>query len=104
MGAARQQHRAKSGNGRPPRDEGIVRLFGVHAVEAALMNPDRKIDRLLMTENAENRLSEVLSDRQVAPERVLPRAFDRILASLRCQTKDCAPTKLAVYRSTLDGR
>jgi len=79
MGAARQQHRAKSGNGRPPRDEGIVRLFGVHAVEAALMNPDRKIDRLLMTENAENRLSEVLSDRQVAPERVLPRALDRIL-------------------------
>lgn len=79
MGASRQPKRAKSGNGRPQREDGIVRLFGIHAVEAALMNPHRRIGRVLMTENAENRLSEVLAQRQVAPERVLPRALDRIL-------------------------
>lgn len=79
MGAPRQPKRAKSGDGRSQREDGIVRLFGIHAVEAALFNPDRKIDRLLMTENAENRLSEVLGQRQVAPERVHPRALDRIL-------------------------
>jgi len=79
MGAARQSQRAKSGTGRLQRDEGLVRLFGVHAVEAALSNPHRKIGRLLMTENAENRMSEVLAQRQVAPERVLPRALDGIL-------------------------
>lgn len=79
MGAPRESQRAKSGTARPQRDEGLVRLFGVHAVEAALNNPHRKIGRLLMTENAENRLSEVLAQRQVAPERVLPRALDRIL-------------------------
>jgi len=80
MGAPRQPQRAKSGHRRDQRDDGmIVRLFGVHAVEAALNNPHRKIGRLLMTENAENRLSEALAQRQIAPERVLPRALDRIL-------------------------
>ncbi len=79
MGAPRQSQRAKSGTVRSQRDDGLVRLFGVHAVETALNNPHRKIGRLLMTENAENRLSEVLAQRQVEPERVLPRALDRIL-------------------------
>ena len=79
MGAPRQPRRDRSGNRQPQRDEGIVRLYGVHAVEAALNNPHRKIGRLLVTENAENRLSAVLAQRQVAPERVLPRALDRIL-------------------------
>jgi 23S rRNA (guanosine2251-2'-O)-methyltransferase len=56
-----------------------VQLFGVHAVEAALRNPGRSIGKLLMTENAENRLSEALGLRQAAPERVSPRDLDRLL-------------------------
>lgn len=60
-------------------DDGPVRLYGVHAVEAALRNPERQIGRLLMTENAENRLSEALASRQAAPERVSPRDLDRML-------------------------
>lgn len=79
MGNPRQTRQEGSGDRRLQRDERIVRLYGVHAVEAALNNPHRKVSRLLVTENAENRLSAVLTQRQVAPERVLPRALDRIL-------------------------
>jgi len=60
-------------------DDGRVRLFGVHAVEAALRNAERPVQRLLMTENAENRLAEAVAARQVAPERVSPRDLDRLL-------------------------
>ena len=60
-------------------DDGRVRLFGVHAVEAALRNTERPVQRLLMTENAENRLAEAVAARQVAPERVSPRDLDRLL-------------------------
>ncbi|HET6321678.1 MAG TPA: 23S rRNA (guanosine(2251)-2'-O)-methyltransferase RlmB [Hyphomicrobium sp.] len=56
-----------------------MRLFGVHAVEAALRNAERTVQRLLMTENAENRLAEAVAARQVAPERVSPRDLDRLL-------------------------
>jgi len=56
-----------------------VLLYGIHAVEAALRNGDRKIGRLLMTENAENRLAAALAPRQAAPERVTPRDLDRML-------------------------
>ena len=60
-------------------DDGRVRLYGVHAVEAALRNEQRSIQRLLMTENAENRLAEAVAARRVAPERVSPRDLDRLL-------------------------
>jgi 23S rRNA (guanosine2251-2'-O)-methyltransferase len=66
---------------RPDPGDGPVFLYGVHAVEAALMNPQRKILRLWMTENAENRLKEALSARQLAPERVSPRGLDQRLGS-----------------------
>ena len=56
-----------------------MQLYGVHAVEAALRNDARKVLRLLMTENAENRLAEAVSARQAAPERVSPRELDRML-------------------------
>ena len=79
MGARSQPQRRKSRSEQPQRRDTVVRLFGVHAVEAALDNPHRKIGRLLLTENAENRMSEVLARRHVSAERVLPRALDRIL-------------------------
>jgi 23S rRNA (guanosine2251-2'-O)-methyltransferase len=65
---------------KPPRDDDDkVRLFGVHAVEAALANESRSINRLLMTENAEHKLSALVAKRGVAPERVSPRDLDRLL-------------------------
>ena len=82
----RPQQRRGFGHSRPdypgsraPADDGRVRLYGVHAVEAALRNPQRAVLRLLMTENAENRLAEAVAARQAAPERVSPRDLDRLL-------------------------
>jgi len=84
-GAPRTIRPAKS---RPPRsrapgrtaaDEGIVQLFGLHAVEAALLNPKRTVGRLLMTENAQARLAAALAERRSTLERVIPRDLDRIL-------------------------
>jgi 23S rRNA (guanosine2251-2'-O)-methyltransferase len=84
-GDGRQDSRGSGRQSRPQRperrpfDEGRVQLYGVHAVEAALRNGARKVLRLLMTENAENRLAEAVSARQAAPERVSPRELDRLL-------------------------
>jgi 23S rRNA (guanosine2251-2'-O)-methyltransferase len=82
----RPQQRRGFGHSRPdyagsraPADDGRVRLYGVHAVEAALRNPGRTVLRLVMTENAENRLAEAVAARQAAPERVSPRDLDRLL-------------------------
>jgi 23S rRNA (guanosine2251-2'-O)-methyltransferase len=58
-----------------------LRLYGIHAVEAALRNPDRRIVQLLITDNAENRLGDALRHREVARKRVDPRDLDRILGS-----------------------
>lgn len=111
MSAPRQPRRAKSGHRRDQRDDGIVRLFGLHAVEAALNNPQRKVGRLLMTENAENRLSDVLAQRQIAPARVVPRALDRILGPdtvhqgvmLETEPLDEPPLKDVAQRAETNG-
>ena len=78
--------------GRPPRpletrqqddldDDGPLRLFGMHPVEAALGNPARKLIRLSATENAERRLQEAIAKRGLAVERVSPRDLDRTLGA-----------------------
>ena len=70
---------------RPPRppepaeDDGIVRLFGVHPVEAALRNPARVLLRLRATENAAHRLADAIAARGLSPEPVTPRDLDRVL-------------------------
>jgi 23S rRNA (guanosine2251-2'-O)-methyltransferase len=56
-------------------------LFGIHAIAAALQNPDRKFVRLYLTENAERRLHQELSGRQLEIERVTPKALDQRLGS-----------------------
>ncbi len=56
-----------------------LRLFGMHAVEAALKNPHRKINRLVLTENAERRLIDTLGPLTAAVERTSPRDLDKIL-------------------------
>jgi 23S rRNA (guanosine2251-2'-O)-methyltransferase len=62
--------------------EGLVRLYGLHTVRAALDNPRRKISRMLVTRNAAERLG--LPDLSTLPfdaELVEPRDIDRITGS-----------------------
>ena len=71
--------RARRGTDTRRRDDEEPLIFGVHAVEAALANPQRVIRKLFLTDNAERRLHAALAARQLAHERVLPRDLDRRL-------------------------
>jgi 23S rRNA (guanosine2251-2'-O)-methyltransferase len=73
-GLSAAQHQRGSGEG---HEETLI--FGIHAVEAALANPRRTIAKLYLTDNAERRLQQALSARQLAHERVLPKDLDRRL-------------------------
>ncbi|MGE5259490.1 MAG: 23S rRNA (guanosine(2251)-2'-O)-methyltransferase RlmB [Actinomycetota bacterium] len=54
-------------------------LFGLHAVEAALGNPKRKLVSLVATENAAQRLAPLIAKRGVIVESASPRDLDRLL-------------------------
>lgn len=69
---------ARESDARRRNDEEPL-IFGIHAVEAALANPQRIIRKLFLTDNAERRLHAALAARQLAHERVLPRDLDRRL-------------------------
>lgn len=58
-----------------------MRLYGIHAVAAALANPSREIGRLLLTDNAENRLAPALTARKARAQKVTPRDLDRLLGA-----------------------
>ena len=60
-------------------DDGLMRIFGIHAVEAALGNSRREIVRLLLTENARHRLADAISTRGISAEIVNADAIDRII-------------------------
>ncbi|HWK68309.1 MAG TPA: RNA methyltransferase [Rhizobiaceae bacterium] len=64
----------------PPN--GQMRLYGLHTVRAALDNPRRKISRMLVTRNAQDRLG--IADLTALPfstELVEPKVIDRITGS-----------------------
>ena len=74
-----QARRGKPRHARQSADSDRVMLFGLHAVEAALANPNRPVVRLLATENAAHRLGAVLAKRGLTPEPASPRDLDRLL-------------------------
>ncbi|MER2535482.1 MAG: 23S rRNA (guanosine(2251)-2'-O)-methyltransferase RlmB [Rhizobiaceae bacterium] len=71
-------HRPRQAPGEPPAD-GVVRLYGVHTVRAALDNPARRIRRLLVTRNAAERLGLAdLTALAFPAQMVEPRDIDRL--------------------------
>jgi 23S rRNA (guanosine2251-2'-O)-methyltransferase len=70
----RQQERARRSDA-----DGPVLIFGIHAVEAALANPERTIQKLFLTDNAARRLGETLVARGLAHDSVRPKDLDRRL-------------------------
>ncbi len=68
--------------GKPaPEGSGKTSLYGTHAVEAALLNPQRVIHALFLTGNAHERLSPVLSERGLKPEIVTSRDLAKKLGA-----------------------
>src|SRR5712691_10274334 len=71
--------------GRPARraresgPDGLVILYGWHTVTLALQNPERRIRKLLLTENAARRLAEDNIQTPVTPEIVRPGVIDQRL-------------------------
>lgn len=65
----------------PQRTDGVTLLYGIHTVAAALANPERKLRRLQVTENAEHRLETEIAARGPKIERVTPRDLDRLLGA-----------------------
>jgi 23S rRNA (guanosine2251-2'-O)-methyltransferase len=59
--------------------DGPVILYGWHTVAAALANPQRRIRKLMLTENAARRLSEEKIETRVTPEIVRPALIDQRL-------------------------
>jgi 23S rRNA (guanosine2251-2'-O)-methyltransferase len=72
--AARPSWRDRDSGG-----DGPAILYGWHTVSAALANPQRKIRKLLLTENAARRLAEENIETRVTPEIVRPQLIDQRL-------------------------
>ena len=90
----RRAHRDRKAGGPPPQrprariepgegaPDGLVRLYGLHTVRAALDNPRRKLRSMLVTRNAMERLG--IADLAALPfraELAEPRDIDRITGS-----------------------
>src|SRR5215475_7147923 len=59
--------------------DALVILYGWHTVALALQNRQRRIRRLLLTENAARRLAEDNIDTRITPEIVRPNEIDHLL-------------------------
>src|ERR1700684_2860260 len=64
---------------RDPSPDGPVVLYGWHTVAAALANPQRRIRKLWLSENAARRLADDHIDTRVSPEIVRPSLIDQRL-------------------------
>src|SRR5258706_16245211 len=76
-GGGKAPDRRESGRRPARRDRGAspdgpVILYGWHTVAAALANPQRRIRKLLLAENAARRLADDNIDTRVPPENVPP--------------------------------
>ncbi len=71
-----------------------VRLYGIHTVEAALANPDRRIHRLMLTEGAGRRLESAVTARGITAETTEPRELDRLLGADTVHQGACLETEL----------
>ena len=58
-----------------------VVLYGLHAAEAALANPNRTLLRAVATENAAQRLGPLFAKRGLKAEPAIPRDLDRMLGA-----------------------
>jgi 23S rRNA (guanosine2251-2'-O)-methyltransferase len=76
---ARESGRRPPWRGREGAADDTVILYGWHTVTAALANPNRRIRKLLLTENAARRLAEEKIDTRVTPEMVRPNLIDQRL-------------------------
>lgn len=88
----RREHRAKTTGQQPNRPrptipagavpQGLVQIYGLHSVREAIGNPRRRIERMLVTRNALERLE--IGDLAALPfdaKMVEPREIDRITGS-----------------------
>ena len=75
---AKQARRDQPKDRRREPEDGPYHLYGLHAVAAALANPERKIRRVVATRNAWTRLSPATP---IEPEIVEPRTVDRLVGA-----------------------
>src|SRR6478672_9876573 len=84
-GGGKPFEKGRKSSGRPVwRDretgsDGPAILYGWHTVAAALVNPERQIRKLFLTENAARRLAEEGIETRVTPEIVRPSTIDQRL-------------------------
>ncbi|MBR0715540.1 23S rRNA (guanosine(2251)-2'-O)-methyltransferase RlmB [Bradyrhizobium liaoningense] len=85
-GGGKPFKRGEKSAGRPAwrdRDsgsDGPAILYGWHTVTLALANPNRRIRKLILTENAARRLAEDNIPTRITPEIVRPQEIDRLLS------------------------
>jgi 23S rRNA (guanosine2251-2'-O)-methyltransferase len=75
----RESGRRPAWHGREANPDGPIILYGWHTVAAALANPQRRIHKLILTENAARRLAEESIDTRITPEIVRPALIDQRL-------------------------
>src|SRR5205809_3612699 len=78
-GKGAQSGRRPAWRDRDTSPDGPVILYGCHTGAAALANPERRIRKLLLSENAARRLADEKIDTRVTPEIVRPSLIDQRL-------------------------